>query len=165
MKVCITCSTGGHLDEILSIKEVFEDYDVFFITANTETTKKLKINYRTYYIKNEPRPIKSARSLYYCIIYYLNFLLHNILLIIPCSSILIKEKPDVIMGCGAEATLIVLYIGKILGSRIIYLETLTRINELSFTGKFCYWISDLFLVQWESLSLKYNRAKYWGKVL
>ncbi len=165
MKICLSCSTGGHLDELSSIFGALEEYDIFLITARSETTSKLSNRVKTYFINNEPKAIKSNDHNIYRNLYILSLVVHNIFLIPSCLRVLLKEKPNVIIGCGAEATLVVSYIGKLMGSKIVYLETLTRVNDISLTGKLCYHISDVFLVQWEGLLDKYRRAKYWGKVL
>lgn len=160
MKICLTCASGGHLDQLLCIIDVFKKYDIFFVTVLAETTSNLGDMARTYYVRNGPQPIKR------------NYLVHRFMLflyyfylIVPCVKILIKEKPDIILGCGGEATLNLSYLGKLGGARIIYIESLARIMDLSGTGKFVYKIADLFLVQWSTLLKKYGKAKYWGKVI
>lgn len=45
---------------------------------------------------------------------------------------------------------------------IVYVESLARITSLSLTGRILYWIADLFIVQWEDLSMTHPRAKYYG---
>lgn len=56
------------------------------------------------------------------------------------------------------------YIGKLFGSKIIYLETFANIKTKSLSGKLVYPIADLFLVQWESMLECYPKAVYVGGV-
>ena len=53
-------------------------------------------------------------------------------------------------------------IGKILGSKIIYIETFANIHTKTATGRLIYPIADLFIVQWESMLKVYPKAVYGG---
>ena len=90
-----------------------------------------------------------------------------IMTLIKAVKILLKEKPDVIISTGGgEIAVPFCYIGKVLGAKVIFIETLTRLTTPSGGGKLVYPIADLFLVQWESLLNRYGKkAKYWGKVI
>ena len=50
--------------------------------------------------------------------------------------------------------------------RIIYIESLCRVQELSLTGKILYYghLYDRFLVQWPTLQEKYQRTEYIGQI-
>jgi UDP-N-acetylglucosamine:LPS N-acetylglucosamine transferase len=149
MKICLVGS-GGHLTQILQLMDAFEGYETFFVTYNSETTKNLK---NTYLIKHY-----GERNI------HLFLMMINITL--KAFSILIKEKPDVIVSTGAEIAIPICYIGKFMGKKIIYIESLSRIRTRSGTGKIIYPIADLFLVQWQSLLKRYGKkAQYWGKVI
>ena len=54
---------------------------------------------------------------------------------------------------------------KLLGlcnTKIIYIESLARVNKLSLSGLLLLPISDRFIVQWESLYQQYSRVEYYG---
>ena len=53
-------------------------------------------------------------------------------------------------------------IGKIFGSKIIYIETFANINTKTITGRLIYKFADLFIVQWEEMLELYPKAVYWG---
>lgn len=159
MKLCLTCAAGGHLDELFSLFDAFKKYDKFVVTVASPRTESLSDMEKTYYIAVGPKPTK------YKSLNFMSLLAYYAYILLPCIFILIKERPDVIIGSGGEATLHLSYIGKLLGAKIIYIESLARIDDLSGTGKLVYRISDLFLVQWENLIEKYPKVKYWGKVI
>ena len=161
MKICLTCAAGGHLDQLISIMDAFKEHDIFFVTVKSETTEELKKIAKTYYTKDVSNSIKIARIH----LYTFTLALYYLQLILPCIKILLKEKPDVIVGNGGSATLWLSYLGKLMGAKIVYIESLARVRDLSGTGKLIYPIADLFVVQWESLMEKYSKAKYWGKVI
>ena len=53
-------------------------------------------------------------------------------------------------------------IGKIFGSKIIYIETFANINSKTITGSLVYKFADLFIVQWESMLKLYPKAEFGG---
>jgi len=151
MKLCIVCSAGGHLTEIMQLRQVFKKYDHFVVTARTKRTEYLKDKNEKYYLITDPK-----RS----IIRYLK-------LICESFSILLKEKPDVIITTGAGAAVPICMLGKLIfNTKLIYIESITRIFEPSLSGKILYPISDLFLVQWMYLLDRYGeKAQYCGQVI
>ena len=63
---------------------------------------------------------------------------------------------------GAHTAGPMCYIGKILGSRIIYIESFANISTKTITGKLVYPIADRFYVQWEDMKKLYPDAVYGG---
>ena len=45
-RVLFISSTGGHLKELLQLKKLFNKYDSYLITEKTDSTKKLKNEYK-----------------------------------------------------------------------------------------------------------------------
>ena len=63
----------------------------------------------------------------------------------------IKIRPKYIVTTGTHTAGPICYLGKIFGSKIIYIETMANINRKTQTGRLIYPIADLFIVQWESM--------------
>ena len=150
MKMCLVCTQGGHLVEMMRLLGAFDGHNYFFVTYNSEATKNLE---NAYLIKFEGWDLKGKILL--------------VKYIVKAFRILIKEKPDVIISTGGgEIAVPFCYIGKILGTKVIFIETLARMTTPSGGGKLVYPIADLFLVQWKPLLKKYGqKAKYWGRVI
>ena len=55
--------------------------------------------------------------------------------------------------------------GKVMGKKLIYIESICRVHDLSRAGKIIYPIADEFFVQWVKLTEKYKKAQYKGNVL
>jgi beta-1,4-N-acetylglucosaminyltransferase len=52
-------------------------------------------------------------------------------------------------------------IGKLFfGTRVIFVESITRIQSPSMTGKIMYWLADKFYYQWESLRKYFPKGSY-----
>ena len=92
-------------------------------------------------------------------------ILNIIIVAIQSLKIIVKERPNIIVSTGADVTIPICYLGKFLNVKIFFIESFSRVNDLSPTGKIVYPIADLFLVQWKRLTKKYSKAKYWGSVL
>lgn len=146
MKIALVCSHGGHLTEMLQLMEAFEGHTVFFITYDSPRTQALE---NKYLIKNiGTNPLLMARTF------------------ISTFKILLKEKPRLIVSTGSEIAIPAFYLAKLLRIKTVFIESWTRVERPTGTGKIVYPVSDLFLVQWESLLKKYgSKAKYEGAIL
>lgn len=152
-KVLFVSSTGGHLTELLRLEPLFKEYNYLLVTEATDTTKDMSKKYNMDYLMYGSRfyPFK-----------YIFVVIYNIF---KCLKILIKFKPDTIVSTGAHTGGIMCFIGKLFKAKIIYIETLAKIDSLSITGKNVYKIADKFYVQWKSLADKYKKAEYIGRLM
>ena len=150
MKICLACTHGGHLAQMMQLIGAYKGYDYFFVTFKSDALTGLR---NAYFLQPKYRRLGVKLTI------FLN--------IFPILVILIKERPNVIISTGGgEIAVPFCYIGKLLGMKIIYIESLSRIIYPSKGGKLVYPVADLFLVQWQSLLEKYGKkAKYWGKVI
>jgi UDP-N-acetylglucosamine:LPS N-acetylglucosamine transferase len=132
------------------LSDAFEDHDYFFVTHDSEATKNLKNGYR---IKFDGWNLVGKIML--------------TKVFIKAIYILLKQRPDAIVSTGAgEIAVPFCYIGKLLGMKIIFIDTLARLTTPSSGGRLIYPIADLFLVQWIPMLKIYGKnAKYWGKLI
>ena len=150
MKICLAFSPGGHFTEMRKIMDAFKGHEIIYTTIKAKYTEDLT---NVYYIKDT-----AASNI-------ILLILNIIIVSIQSLKIIFKEKPKVIISTGADVTIPICYLGKLSGKKILFIESICRVNDLSPTGKIVYPIADLFLVQWERLTKKYTKAKYWGSVL
>lgn len=151
-KVLFISSTGGHLTELLCLKDMFKKYDYHIVTeknvSNMGLRKKYpnRVNYLIYGTKSHPLiyPFKLLANCFISLFIYL------------------RVRPKVIITTGAHSAGPMCCIGKILGSKIIYIETFANIHRKTVTGRVVYHFADLFIVQWESMLKLYPKAKYGG---
>ena len=146
IKICYTASDGGHTHELMQLKELRSKYPGIFITES----KNVKNEFDAVYTL----PLVNRKSL--------RFLLRFIQSFFTIRRILAKEKPTHIISFGAMCTVPVCLIGKWRKIPVIYVESYTRIKNLSLTGKLLYPFSDLFIVQWKELAELYPKAVYGG---
>ena len=74
----------------------------------------------------------------------------------------LKFRPNYIITTGVHTAGPMCCIGKIFGSRIIYIETFANMVSKTSTGRLLYPISDMFIVQWESMKEMYPNSTYGG---
>lgn len=151
MKVCLVSSTGGHLAELIKVIPAVSEHDYFLVTELSAMNRELKNHERVYYLLQQERK---------------NFLLVFSLLINLFKSlfILVKERPKVIITTGAGAVLLICLLGKLIGSKIIYIESFAKVYTPSLTGKIIHKFADQFYIQWVDLEAVYPNGKYRGSL-
>lgn len=150
--VMFISSTGGHLTEMMQLKELFNKYDYYIITEKTKSNLSMKEKYKNsvgflvFGTKDHmlTYPFKLIYNCFKSLYYYL------------------KVHPDYIITTGAHTAGPMCCIGKILGSRIIYIESFANITTKTVTGRLLYNISDKFIVQWESMKKLYPNSEFGG---
>jgi len=146
-ELCVACSAGGHLSEALaSISEA--SVDTCIITKQDEHVASRLNDYDVYYV-NDPHTslwgffVNALRSLF----------------------IFARLRPRVVLSTGSGIALATCMLGKLFGSRVIYVESGARVVAPSKTGKFMYRYADVFYVQWKSMLKFYPNAIYVGRLI
>ncbi|MGP5309387.1 oligosaccharide biosynthesis protein Alg14 [Vreelandella alkaliphila] len=76
-----------------------------------------------------------------------------------------RSRPDVVISTGALPGLLFCVIGKVLGKKVIWVDSMANYQTLSFSGKIAKLFCDVCLTQWEHLAEQDKRLSFWGKVL
>jgi UDP-N-acetylglucosamine:LPS N-acetylglucosamine transferase len=83
---------------------------------------------------------------------------------IPFAWRVIRARdPDVILSTGAGLAVPFFWVGRLLGRRCVYVESLTRVSSLSLSGRLVYPVADEFFVQWQDARIL-RRARYAGSL-
>lgn len=153
-KVLFISSTGGHLSELLQLSPLFDKYDSYIITEKDKVSesKKAKYGEKFYFL-----PYGTRSKLFSYIFKYLYLCLKTI-------YYYFKIRPKVIITTGTHTAGPMCYLGKLFGSKIIYIETYANQNKKTATGRLIYPIADLFIVQWEEMLKLYPKAVYGGSI-
>lgn len=153
-KVLFISSTGGHLVEMMQLKDMFKNCDYHIITEKTKSNLKMKEDYKEkldflVYGTKDHMLTYPFKLLYNCF---------------KSLFLYIKIHPDYIITTGAHTAGPMCCIGKIFGSRIIYIESFANMTTKTITGKCVYPFADKFIVQWESMKKLYPNAEFGGWV-
>lgn len=154
-KVLFISSTGGHLEELTQLKDMFKRYDYYIVTEKTKSNLKMREKY--------PKRVSfliygSYTTLFKKITYPFKLLINSFLSLF----IFIRVRPKYIVSTGAHTAGPMCCIGKIFGSKIIFIETFANSKTKSRTGRLVYKFADLFIVQWEEMLELYPNAVYGG---
>ena len=150
-KVCLAASGGGHLMEILMLVPAVKHCDFYIVTEKNVASEAAISNYRHYYVLQQER-----RQWIFVFKFVYN--------IVVSLFYLLKERPNYILCTGAGAAFPTCCWAKVLGVKVIFLESFARSKQKSKTGEMMYLVADHFLVQWKEMLQLYPKASYHGTV-
>ena len=148
MKICFVGSSGGHLTHLYMLKPFWKDKERFWVTFDKADARSLLEGERVY-----PAYYPSNRSI--------KALAINT---VRAIRILHNEKPDLIVSSGAAPAIPFFWLGKLTGAKTIYIEVFDRIDKPTISGKVCYPVTDMFIVQWEEMKKVYPKAVNLGSI-
>lgn len=150
LKVCFINDLGGHTTEALQVIDAFNDYSKFFIVPHKEVDRSMAIDLPNVYMIREKKKVIPIPTVPFAELF----------------KILLKERPDVIISTGSVIAIPAFLIGKIIGAKLIFLESAAQVLTPSRTGKIVYWFANMFFVQWKSLLKSYGKkARYVGGLI
>jgi UDP-N-acetylglucosamine:LPS N-acetylglucosamine transferase len=149
MKICLAASGGGHLSQMLKLSDSWQRYETFYITTAEMVREQLQRFGRVYVVGECNR-----RSLW-----------RTVRVLLRCLKIIFLERPDVVISTGAAAGCISCFLGKLIGAKVIWVDSITNIERLSVSGRMVKFIADLFFVQWPELTAKYRGVQFAGTVV
>jgi UDP-N-acetylglucosamine:LPS N-acetylglucosamine transferase len=149
LKICLVSSSGGHLNQLLLLKDIWQQRDHFFVTLRDYVVDELREHSSVYVLEwaNRNHPVKLLK------------------LVIRCLAILLRERPDVILSTGAAVGCLMCVVGKSLGKKVIWVDTVSHVESLTLSGKIVRHFADVFLVQWPELEQKYRDTEYVGSII
>jgi beta-1,4-N-acetylglucosaminyltransferase len=147
IKIALIASSGGHFEQLSNLYDFYNKYPHFWITnKNQQTISELK-NEKVYFIK----PGHFTRPWTYLPHLPFFFTVFN------------NEKPTHILSTGSGRTgFVAFYISKLFKIQFIYIDTFSRVNNISIFGKFLIKSGYKIFTQWEN---KLNdKTEYIGPV-
>ena len=149
LKICLAASAGGHLTELLELADSWQQYEVFYVSTANMVAKKLNRYGPTHVVGECNR----------------EHLLRVFLVLFRCVRVIIHERPNVIISTGAAVGCIMCFLGKLLGAKVVWVDSITNVERISLSGRAVRQIADLFLVQWPELAGRYSNVEYAGTVI
>jgi len=143
-KICLISSSGGHYEQLKMLASLGEDYDLFWVTEQSNYASEADYYLLQTGMKDKLFPFKMLANIFKTI------------------RIWFKERPDYVITTGAMVVIPMAFLAKIFKKKLIYIETFARVYDGTRTGKLLYKHADLFLIQWKQLKRVYPKAKYGG---
>jgi hypothetical protein len=149
LRALLVCSPGGHLVQMLSLEPSWRELETKWVTLPGADVDHL-LGGRDVVLGCGP----TNRSL------------KNLLRNFRTAWRTVRDyRPDVILSTGAALAVPFFVVGRLHGTHCVYVESFTRINGLSMSGRMVYPLADAFFVQWPSSTKRFRRAKHAGSVV
>lgn len=134
-RILAVASGGGHWVQLRRLRPAFAGHRVAYLT--TEAGYRAEVApARLHTVADGNRDNKVA-------------LLRSLLKVV---WVLARERPDVVISTGAAPGYLAVRLGKLLGARTIWIDSIANVDELSLSGRMAAGKVDLCLTQWPHLA-------------
>lgn len=146
-RILAVASGGGHWVQLLRLRPAFAGCSVAYVTVQASYAEQVP-GERFHVVCDATRWDR----------------LKLIRMIFQVLWVLIKERPDVVISTGAAPGLIALRLGKWMGARTVWLDSIANVEALSMSGRKVLPFADLTLSQWPDVAAR-EGCQYKGAVL
>jgi UDP-N-acetylglucosamine:LPS N-acetylglucosamine transferase len=145
-RVLAVASSGGHWVQLCRLSPAFHGHDVAYITTDDGHRDEVAPA-RFYTVRDANRSsklalVRSATKMLW---------------------VLLRERPNVVVSTGAAPGYLAIRLGKLLGARTVWIDSVANVDELSLSGRMASERADLCLTQWPHLAG--GSVAYLGTVL
>lgn len=142
-KLLISSSAGGHLYEASRLHQIFIDFDTTLITEHTESIYSLPYNN----VKSIPYYDGKNKLMALCVIF------NSFIEALKC---LLNNDVRLHISFGSHVSVGAVIACYVFRVKTIHIESYTRVNELSKSGKVIKYFADVFIVQWPQLTIHHK---------
>jgi UDP-N-acetylglucosamine:LPS N-acetylglucosamine transferase len=146
LRVMLVSSIGGHLTQLREIARHMGDVEYFYV-LNVRPATDPCLESDVEFVSHSERDWRVFANL------------------VEALCLCWKRRPDVIISTGAGHVVPISLVGRIFGVRTIFVETMSRVNSPSLTGRLMYRLADRFYYQWPSLARYYPKGTCTGPLL
>jgi UDP-N-acetylglucosamine:LPS N-acetylglucosamine transferase len=149
LKVCLAASAGGHLVQLLRLAASWEKQETVFISTLPAVEKQLSRMGRTYIVGdcNRQHPLRTlavSGRVFFAIL---------------------RERPDIVISTGAAPGFLSCFFGKLLGARVIWIDSIANTQRLSLSGRMIRPFCTICLTQWKHLRDQRRNIDFAGAVI
>ena len=144
-RIGLAGSGGGHIRQILDLKPLWQSEDSFIVTEDTVLGRSLAgehdVSFVEHYAIGQAKlgaPFKMVRGA-----------LRNF---VQSLRILIRRRPNVLISTGAGATFFTVVIARLLGAKIVVIDSMARIDAPSMFARLAGPLAHLRISQSEASS-------------
>ncbi|MCA8970607.1 MAG: UDP-N-acetylglucosamine--LPS N-acetylglucosamine transferase [Planctomycetes bacterium] len=134
-RILAISSGGGHWIELLRVRPAFEGHDVTWVTVR-ESYRQDVLGDAFVVVPDATRwdKMRLARCA------------------MKILWTILRTRPHVVVSTGAAPGFFGIRIGKLLGAKTVWLDSIANVDELSMSGQRVAKHADLWLTQWEHLA-------------
>jgi UDP-N-acetylglucosamine:LPS N-acetylglucosamine transferase len=149
LRCLLVASSGGHLFQLFQLRDGFADHERHWVTFDTDDAQSLLHGDSVTWAHHPTnRNIPN--------------LLRNVVLAV---RELRRLRPATIVTTGAGVAVPFCWVGRLMGARIVYIESFARVSEPSLTGKLVHPVAHEFYVQWPGMQGHFKKARYRGALV
>ncbi|MHA1864314.1 MAG: hypothetical protein ACTSWA_11145, partial [Candidatus Thorarchaeota archaeon] len=147
-KIAVVLGRGGHTAQTFALVDSLgKDFEYVYIMGLLDklTPKKVRLRgkvLRVFTPRLLPQDSKLMSVIRTVITLFLSYIYLAIL------------RPDVIISCGTGMTVPIFYSARTLKIPTVFIESMSRVETLSKTGRMLHGRVSLFIVQWKQLAEK-----------
>ncbi|MBY8978141.1 UDP-N-acetylglucosamine--LPS N-acetylglucosamine transferase [Rhodobacteraceae bacterium NNCM2] len=141
LKVLAIASGGGHWTELRRLRPAWQGCAVTYVTTDP--------GYRDEVMQGGDSPLPGFRAIPDAHRWQKLRLLRQLCTIV---MIVLQVRPDAIISTGAAPGYFALRLGRLIGARTIWVDSIANAEELSLSGAMAGRHADLWLTQWEHLA-------------
>lgn len=134
-RVLAAASGGGHWIQLSRLIPAFDECDIAFLT--TLKSYRAEVAQARFYLVQDAN---------------LTTKLKLFVMALKVAAVVVWEWPDVVVSTGAAPGYIAVRVGKLIGARTIWVDSMANAEELSISGQRIGAHADLWLTQWPHLA-------------
>ena len=144
IRILAIASGGGHWIQLRRMRPAWDGCHVIYVTTNQGYSEE---------VFRDALDRKQTMPMFYTIRDANRWQKFRLLMqLLQIFIILAKEHPDVVISTGAAPGFFAIRIGKMLGARTIWVDSIANGETLSLAGKKVGLHADLWLTQWKELA-------------
>ncbi|PZQ55159.1 MAG: glycosyl transferase family 28 [Phenylobacterium zucineum] len=152
LRICLAASGGGHVRQLLDLEPVWSQHDYVFVTEDTALGKTLAEKHRTFFLPHFAWGQAKQGAILKMIGLAFGSFFRSL-------KFMLSERPDVVISTGAGAVIFPVLWGRLLGARIVVVESFARFDGPSLFGRIASPLAHDMIVQSPKLASHYPKAK------
>jgi beta-1,4-N-acetylglucosaminyltransferase len=147
-EILLVCSCGGHLLQLVALRPAWQEFTRAWVTFDKSDARSLLADERVSYAHGPTnRSIKN--------------LIRNV---VVAWRVVGRTRPKVVMTTGAGIAVPFAWIGRLRGAKVVYVESLSRIDAPSLSYRLIAPIASKRYVQWPELAEALPGTTFAGNV-
>jgi UDP-N-acetylglucosamine:LPS N-acetylglucosamine transferase len=143
-KIMAVASAGGHWIQLMRLRKAWDGLPVVYVSTEPGLARSVT---RMAHDEGNPAPRFAAVT-----DANLSGRLRLVRQLAEMVVVVLRHRPDVVITTGAAPGYFALRLGKLLGARTIWIDSMANAGELSTSGREAGRYADLWLTQWEHLA-------------
>ena len=145
LKIALAASGGGHLRQLLDLEPAWGAHDVFFVSEDTALARSVARKHPVQFVPHFALGQAKLGN-------PLTMMASGLRNFIRSAAIVWRERPNVIVSTGAGAVFFAVAWGRLLGSKVVAIESFARFNSPSVFGKLAAPLAHHKVVQSRALA-------------